>query len=64
MNTIMHIIAQSKMKPVDVKSTTHIKFGTENNYKDSKFKIDDHVKILKCKNIFRKGYKKIKSTVS
>ena len=64
MNIIIHIIAQSKMKPVDVKSTTYIEFGTENNYEDSKFKIGDHAKILKFKNIFRKGYKKIKNTVS
>ena len=45
-----------KMKPVDVKDNTYIDFGKENNNKDSKFKIDDHVKIPKYKNIIAKGY--------
>ena len=45
-----------KMNPVDVKDNTYIDFGKENNNKDSKFKIDDHVKIPKYKNIFAKGY--------
>ena len=45
-----------KMKPVDVKDNTYIDFGKENNNKDSKFKIDDHVKIPKYENIFAKGY--------
>ena len=45
-----------KMNLVDVKVNTYIDFGKENNNKDSKFKIDDHVKIPKYKNIFSKGY--------
>ena len=44
------------MKPVDVKDNTYIDFGKEINDKDSKFKIDDHVRISKYKNIFAKGY--------
>ena len=36
-----------KMKSVDVKSCTYIDFGIENNYKNSKFKVGDHVRITK-----------------
>ena len=45
-----------KMKPADVKSSASIEFGLENNHKDFKFKVGDHVRILKYKNIFTKGY--------
>ena len=45
-----------KMKPVDVKDNTYIDFGKEVNNKDPKFKIGDHVRISKYKNIFAKGY--------
>ena len=31
-------------------------YGVEYNEKDSKFKIADHVRISKYKNIFAKGY--------
>ena len=44
------------MKPVDVKSNTYIDFGVENNDKDSKFKVVDHVRISKYKNVFPKVY--------
>ena len=63
-----------KMKPVDVKDNTYIDFKKEINDKDPKFKVGDHVRISKYKNIFAKGYmpnwseeifiiKKIKNTV-
>ena len=63
-----------KMKPVDVKDNTYIDFKKEVNDKDPKFKIGDHVRISKYKNIFVKGYtpnwseevfviKKVKNTV-
>ena len=45
-----------KMKPVDVKGNTYIDFKKELNDKDPKFKVGDHVRISKCKNIFAKGY--------
>ena len=62
------------MEPVDVKSSTYIDFNKESNNKDPKFAVDDHVRILKYKNIFAKGYnpnwseevfviKKVKNTV-
>ena len=34
----------------------HIDFKKEVNDKDTKFKVGDHVRISKCKNIFAKGY--------
>ena len=45
-----------KMKPVDVKSSTYIDFCKKHKDKDPKFTVDDHVRILKHKNIFAKGY--------
>ena len=41
---------------VDVKSSTYIDFGMENNEKGPKFKVDDYVRMSKYKNIFAKGY--------
>ena len=63
-----------KMKPGDVNSSTFIGIKKENNKKDLKFEVDDHVNISKYKNIFAKGYvpnwskevfvvKKVKNTV-
>ena len=45
-----------KMKPIDVKDNTYIDFGKEVNNNDPKFKVGDHVRISKYKNIFAKGY--------
>ena len=66
--------ASIKMKPVDIKDNTCIGFKKEVNDKNPKFKVGDHVRISKYKNIFAKGYilnwseerliiKKIKNTV-
>ena len=68
-----------KVKPVDVKDNTYIDSAQlhsskEVNDKDPKFKVGDHVRISKYKNIFAKGYtpnwseevfviKKVKNTV-
>ena len=40
-----------KIKPVNVKSSTYIDFGRENNYKNSEFKVVDHLRIPKYKNM-------------
>ena len=45
-----------KMKPVDVKDNAYIDFGQTVSDKDPKFKVDDHVRISKYKNIFAKAY--------
>ena len=63
-----------KMKPIDVKGNTYIDFGKDVNDNDPKFKVGDHVRISKYKNMFAKSYtpnwseevfaiKKIKNTV-
>ena len=44
------------MKPIEVKDNTYIDSSKEVNDKDPKFKIGDHVRISKYKNIFAKGY--------
>ena len=64
-----------KMKPIYIKDNSYIDFTKEVNDKESKFKVGDHVRISKYKNIFAKGYasnwsekdfviSKIKNTVS
>ena len=45
-----------KMKPIDVKDNTYISTDKEINNKGPKFKVGDHVRISKYKNIFSKGY--------
>ena len=65
-----------QIKPVDVKDNTYIDSMELllSNDKDPKFKVGNHVKISKYKNIFAKGYtanwpeevfviKKVKNTV-
>ena len=44
------------MKPVDVKSSTYIDSSKVITDKDTKYKVDDIVRISKYKNIFAKGY--------
>ena len=46
----------TKMKPIDVKSDSYAEYNVYSNAKDPKFKIGDHVRISKYKNIFAKGY--------
>ena len=45
-----------KMKPVDVKNDSFAKYNQESNEKDPKFKVADHVRISKYKNILGKEY--------
>ena len=45
-----------KMKPIDIKDNSYIDFTKEVNDKESKFKVGDHVRISKYKDIFAKGY--------
>ena len=63
-----------KVKPIDVKDNAYINTNKEFNDKCPKFKVGDHVRISKYKNIFSKGYtpncseevyviKKVKNTV-
>ena len=52
-NTIHKTI---KMKPIDVTGDSYAKYNENSNKKDPKFKVGDHVRISKYKNIFAKGY--------
>ena len=45
-----------KMKPTGVKDNTYVDSKKEVNDKDPKFKVGDHVRFSKYKNIFGKGY--------
>ena len=71
-NNIYH--NTTKMKPVDVKSSTYIDSSKKINKKVPKFKVGDIVRISKYKNNFAKAYvpnwseevsviKKVKNTV-
>ena len=53
-NKIYH--RTTKMKPFDVKDNTYIDSVKTFNNRDPKFKLGDHVRISKDKNIFAKGY--------
>ena len=57
-----------KMKPIDVKSDSYAEYNEDSNEKDPKFKVGDHVRISKYKNIFHNWSEafvvtKIKNTV-
>ena len=52
-NAIAHTI---KMKPLDVKPDSYAEYNVESNEKDAKFKVGDHGRIWKYKNIFAKEY--------
>ena len=54
MNKINH--GTIKMKPVDVKNDSFAEYNEESNEKNPKFKVGNHVKISKYKNIFAIGY--------
>ena len=62
------------MKPIDVTDDSYVDYNEDFNKKDPKFKVADHVRISKYKNLFAKGYtpnwfeevfviKKVKNTV-
>ena len=63
-----------KMKPTDVTSDSYAEYNGDSNVTKPKFKVGDHVRISKYKNIFAKGctqnwseevfvFSKIKDTV-
>ena len=52
-NTVYRSI---KMKPMDVTSNFYAEYNEDANEKDTKFKVGDHIRISKQKNIFAKGY--------
>ena len=44
------------MKATDVGDDSFAEYNEESNEKNSKFKVGNHVRILKFKNVFAKGY--------
>ena len=52
-NTVHRTI---KMKPIDVTSDSYAEYNEDFNKKYPKFKVGDHVGILKYRNICAKGY--------
>ena len=46
----------TKMKLVNVNPSMHIDFNKKNNKEGPKFKVGNHGRISKYKNIFAKGY--------
>ena len=44
------------MKPIDDKNDSFSEYNEESNKKDPKFKVGDHARISKYKNIFVKRY--------
>ena len=55
-NIIIHITQQLRWNQVMLKMMCNIDFRKEVNDKDPKFKVGDHVRISKYKNISDKGY--------
>ena len=45
-----------KMKPIGVTSDSYAEYNGDSNKTNLKFKVGDHVRISKYKNIFAKGY--------
>ena len=52
-NTVHRTI---KMTPIAVISDSYAEYNEDFDKKDPKFKVGDHVRISKYKNIFAKGY--------
>ena len=52
-NTVHNSI---KMKPKDVTNDSFVEYVEESNKRHPKFKVGDHVRLSKYKNVFAKGY--------
>ena len=44
------------MEPIDVTSDSYAEYNKDSNEIDTTFKLGDHVRISKYKNVFAKGY--------
>ena len=43
------------MKPIGVTPDSYVEYNEDSDEKDPKFKVGDHVRISRYKNIFAKG---------
>ena len=50
------VVSKIKMKPIDVTSDSYAEYNEDSNKKDLKFKVGEHVRTSKYRNIFAKGY--------
>ena len=55
-NKYNNTVHRMKMKPIEVTSDSFAEWNEKSNKKSPKFKVNDHVRISKYKNIFAKGY--------
>ena len=53
-----------KMRPIDVTPDSYAEYNEDSNEKDPKFKVGNHVRISKYRNISAKGYIQIWSEES
>ena len=53
-NNIVH--RTIKMKPINVTDDSFAEYNEDSNKRNPKFKVGDHARISKYKNIFAKGY--------
>ena len=44
------------MKPIDIKQDSYAEYNVHSNEKHPKFKVGDHVRVLKYRTFFSKGY--------
>ena len=54
-NKYNNTVHRMKMKPIEVTSDSFTKCNEKSHKKSPKFKVNDHVRISKYKNIFAKG---------
>ena len=45
-----------KMEPIDVKSDSYAEYNVDSNEKDTKFKVDDHIRVSKYEKVFAKEF--------
>ena len=55
-NTVHRCIKIDVIKPIDVTSDSYAEYNEDSNVTKPKFKVGDHVRISKYRNIFAKVY--------
>ena len=53
---IIILFTRQKKKPIDVTDDSYAEYNEDSNNKNPRFKVGDHVRISKYKNIFAKRY--------
>ena len=55
-NKYNNAVHKTKKKPIDVMDDSYAEYNEDSNNKNPRFKVGDHVRISKYKNIFAKRY--------